>query len=388
MANTAAKAARRSPESQADFRTQLLAHKTHLIGELAGAIDNHFNNFMMAVTSYAEVELKKAPPTEKRNLEQLLRSAGNATHLIQKLLAFSRHRTPSPQRLQLNEVITGITELLQQLAGQQTDLVFSLQPDLRKIQADRVEMEELLLSLAVEARNSMSGKGQLSITTKSVELSWEDLQAEKKPGAYVMLAVYTPPDPSPNRSQRSKSGENGSRTEGGFAQATIEKIVRDAQGFTRAAGEPEQASNFNIYFPAAGDEVPATDEDLSPKSLSSSRTILVVDDDDAVRIPATEFLKMEGFKVLQAKNGPEAINIALQKRSPLDLLITDVVMPAMNGREIAKELVEMHPGLKVLYMSGDASEANQQSQDDVLQKPFRLDKLNEKIRSMLGEPRV
>jgi len=152
---------------------------------------------------------------------------------------------------------------------------------------------------------------------------------------------------------------------------------------------PGDGASFTVCFPALGAEAPKPqDQGASTKGTLAAKTILVVEDDDAVRVPAAEFLKMEGFKVLQAKTGLEAIHVALRNRSPIDLLITDIVMPEMNGREVAGKLHEMQPSLKVLYMSGDADKTavcagTEGSQDAVLQKPFRLNKLNDKIRDLL-----
>jgi two-component system cell cycle sensor histidine kinase/response regulator CckA len=392
MADAPAEPATRSRELQADLRTQLLAQKTDLIGELAGAVANQFNNIMMAITSYAELELKKAPPAGRRSLEQVLGNAARAASLIQKLLAFSRTRLPSQQLLHLNGLVTETTELLQQLVGEQIEVVLNLEPELQRIKADPAELEELLMSLAIHARNAMAGSGKLFISTKSVELDREALGANETlaPGEYVMLSVRDTGTSLAEQRSGSNSGKKGRDLRISMALAATNRIVKEAQGLMRVSSEPAYGTTFTLYLPALGKEASETEDDVSRKSSTVSRTILVVEDDDAVRVPAAEFLKMEGFKVLQAKSGAEAISIALQKRSPLDLLITDIVMPTMSGREVAKELVEMHPGLKVLYMSGDSSEAisasgQQPSQDEVLQKPFRLDKLNEKIRNLLGE---
>jgi len=383
MADVSARAVAPAREPKTDVQTQLLAQKTHLLSELAEAVDNQFNNIMMSVTSYAELELKKASPGARHSLEQVLSNAGRAAHLIQKLLTFSRIRTTAPQYVELNKVITGIAELLQQLLGEQSEVVLNLQPDRQRIKADPVELEELLLSLAVHARNAMSGRGRFSLSTSLVEPEQAATIEKLCPDKYVALSIChsglaNHVDCQPLAAQDLRIN---------LTMAAINRVVEEANGLIRISSGPEQGANFTIYFPAHEEDAPGEAQDTRDESLSTSSTILVVEDDDAVRIPTAEFLKMEGFKVLQAKTGPEAIKIALQKRSPLDLLITDIVMPTMSGREVAKELVEMHPGLKVLYMSGDATEApvaNRLVRDDVLQKPFRLDKLNEKIRALLG----
>src|SRR5579862_398192 len=378
MAEASAHAVARSRNLPADTQAELLRQRTYLISELAGAIDNQFNNIMMAVSSYAELELKKAPPAAKRSLEQVLQNAGQATYLIQKLLAFSRYRSPIPEVLQLNDVIRGLNDLLKELLGKRFELIVHLESDLPKIKADRIELEQLLLSMAIHFQNPNPSSGRLELrttwcSTDSAQLSPSEVIAADKCVTLSFCSSGTEP-PKP-------LGE-GSEFTPSLSLASIERIVKETRGLLRADSQSGKGTNLTIYFPAVESESSVTETMPSEKSLTGSRTILVVEDDDAVRIPATEFLKMEGFKVLQARSGAEAINIAQQKRAPVDLLITDIVMPVMSGREVARELAEMCPGLKVLYMSGDAHQA---SRDEVLQKPFRLDKLNEKIRSLLGE---
>jgi two-component system, cell cycle sensor histidine kinase and response regulator CckA len=168
----------------------------------------------------------------------------------------------------------------------------------------------------------------------------------------------------------------------------VNAVVKDAAGMVRFASEPAKGSSFKIYFPALPPDEPANRERKVPRSLPVARTILIVEDDDAVRVPTVELLKMEGLKVLQARTGEEAIQVVLQNRSTLDLLVTDIVMPKMTGHEVADKLLEMNPELKVLYMSGeDASAASLRNKgmSAVLRKPFRLEALKEKIHDLLGE---
>lgn len=375
MPDVSATAAARARELAADPRTEVLAQKNYLIAELAGAIDNQFNNLMMAISSHAEVELKKVSASGKRGLEQVLRNTGQATYLIQKLLAFSRHRASSPQTLQLSELVGGLADLLKQLAGEQIEVIFTLEPSLKTIKADAVQIEQLLVSLVICAKTAIADDAKLSIVTRPAEI----------PDKCVMLSV-SGFDP-----KALETAHNGS--DHGFgvtlARAAIDRIVREANGVLKLTRQPNQGAAFEVYFPAI-EEATSETQEIPEKSRPTARTILVVEDDDAVRVPAAEFLKMEGFKVLQAKTGPEAISIALQKRSPVDLLITDIVMPGMSGRKVAQELMEMFPGMQVLFMSGDVSgagspESHEASLNNLLQKPFRLDKLNEKIRDLLGE---
>jgi two-component system, cell cycle sensor histidine kinase and response regulator CckA len=384
MAEATGKAVARSRHVTADLQTQLLAQRTHLISELAGAIDNQFNNIMMAVSSYAELELKKAPPAARRSLEQVLKNAGQATYLIQKLLAFSRDRTPIAEALQINDVIRGLKDLLEELIGKDCELIVHLEADLPKIKADRIELEQLLLAMAIHAQKAKPGHEKLVLSTTYLPIDGVKLKAHEEMAADngVKLSLCISEEEQAEQGGQSSPSSGVQDSASSLTLAAIERIVRETNGVVRADNRSGKATNFTIYFPAVDRDNSASEAILPEKSLAGSRTILVVEDDDAVRIPATEFLKMEGFKVLQARSGAEAINIAQQKRAPVDLLITDIVMPVMSGREVARELAEMCPGIKVLYMSGDA---HQPSRDEVLQKPFRLDTLNEKIRSLLGD---
>lgn len=381
MADSSATAATRSREARPDVSNQSLAQKNHLISELANAVDNQFNNTMMAITSYAELELKKAPPSQKRSWEQVIQNAGRATCLIQKLLAISRSHASSPQLVQMNDVVADITSLFQQLVGEQIAVNFRLQPGLPHVKTDPLEFEQLLCWIAIHARTTILAPAHVTLATTSLDLAAEPGKTQQ---SYVMLSLC---DSQQNRSSMPEHADRRVAVQdgAGFELETINCIVEGMGGFVRTS--EQGAIDISVYLPAVEGEI-ANDSEIREKTLSGSKTILVVEDDDAVRIPAAELLKMEGFKVLQAKTGPEAINMAMQKRVSLDLLITDIMMPHMTGPDVARALLGMHPELKVLYMSGDPSAAGASGeglQNDLLQKPFRLDKLNEKIRTLLGE---
>jgi two-component system cell cycle sensor histidine kinase/response regulator CckA len=374
----------------ADIRTAQLVQKTELVSELAGAIANQFNNIMMAITGYAEVELKKAALNERRSLEQVLSNAARATLLVQKLLAFSRKQIPSPQPVELNAAITNISELLRQLVGEQVEVVVRLDPHVRRINADCGELEQLVLSLALNARNAMTEGGKLTVSTELVNLDegFVGTNGGAVSGKYAMLAICdTPAGRVPGKTTKDEGKQDLRISD---ALPAIRRIVEDAHGLIRISRERNVGTSFEIYFPAQGKDAAEGKKNTLPKNVEVAKTILVVEDDDAVRVPAAEFLMMEGFKVLQARTGAEALHVATQNRSQLDLLITDIVMPEMSGHEVAATLVEMHPELKVLYMSGDAagagfSEIARVQPSAILQKPFRLNKLKDKIHEVLGQ---
>src|SRR5208282_1059816 len=340
----------------ADLQPLLLAQKTELMGELTRATANQFNNIMMAITSYAELEMKKAPSSQRRSLEQVLSNAGRATALVQKLLAISRRQAPSPQPLDLNNVLTGISNLLEQLTGEHISVVYNFAPSIPMVNADPAEIEQAVLSLAINARNAMAKGGKLTVSTKLVDVKKESLEMGEieQPGKYVMLSMD---DTGYGRTTEELVGSHDQDARMNLSLAAVRGIVKNAGGWVWFKSEPGKGNSFNIYFPTLKQDAREYLERGSPRNVPVARTILVVEDDDAVRIPTSEFLKMEGFKVLQARTGDEAIHVVQQNRSRLDVLITDIVMPKMTGRQVAEKLLALHSDLKVLYMSGDADEA-------------------------------
>jgi two-component system cell cycle sensor histidine kinase/response regulator CckA len=383
-------AASSPPEFQADLRTLLLAQKTELIGEITRVTANEFNNTMMAITSYAELEMRNASPSQRRSLEQVLCNVGRATALVQKLLAFSSKTANSPQALDLNQVVSGIGNLLEQLTSERVSLVYKLEQSVPMISAELADVEQVALSLAIIARNAMGPGGELTISTQLVNFN-EPASAEAggaPQGEYVMLSIN---DTGCGILADAPADYSGLDLRVNLSLAAVRGVVKNAGGFVRVKSEPEKGSSFTIYFPALRRQIVERPKRALAGVAPVSRTLLVVEDDDAVRIPTSEFLKMEGFKVLQARTGEEAIHVAQQNRSPLDVLITDIVMPKMSGRQVAGKLVELHPNLKVLYMSGDTeaqpSQAGEPTAIVVLRKPFRLETLKDRIQGLLdSEP--
>ncbi|MGA2101691.1 MAG: response regulator [Candidatus Sulfotelmatobacter sp.] len=379
-----------SPATHADRATLLQSQKTELVGQLAGAMANQFNNIMMAITSYAELELKKATPDQKRNLEQVLSNTARATSLIQKLLAFTRKQSPTPCSLSLNAVVEDISRLLQPLVGEDIGVSVKLDPSVGSIVADPTEIEQLVLTLGMNARDALNLGGTLEVSTELLCLEpTPGTNEESEPsGQHAMLCVrYAPPSGTAKAESAIAGNQDLRMTQ---AIAAVRTIARERRGHLRVSTRPGQGTTFRVYFPASTAELAEPAKEVSiVNAASSTKTVLIVEDDDAVRNPAAEFLKMEGFKVLQARTGPEALRIVQESRSRLDLLITDIVMAGMHGTKVAEELHKTHPALKVLFMSGDvhvAAKATKGSRvDNLLQKPFRLNKLNDKIRELLGE---
>lgn len=378
-----------SPDPRTDL-TLLRAQKSELIAELTGVMANQFNNTMMAITGYAELEMKKLPVRERRSLEQIVSSAGRATALVQKLLAISRKHTSQPHPIDLNHVLTELAPLLEQFVGERVLVALNLNAHLARVEADPVELDEALLGLALAARSAMTDGGKMSISTKLDELNPGSTREGEKPGPYVVLSIEESISDGRNDAVEQQAQEASTyKFRVSLSLATVRGIVRHSGGFVRIGFEPEKGASVTVYFPALQAATGKGEAEGLPRKLPLARTILLVDDDDAVRIPASEFLKMEGFKVLQARTGEEALHVVQQNRSCVDVLITDVVMPKMNGHEVARQLVELQPGLKVLYMSGDADGARlphgTNYSQAALRKPFRLDALKDTIHELLGE---
>jgi two-component system cell cycle sensor histidine kinase/response regulator CckA len=378
--------------SLADPGALLQAQKTELVAQLAGAMSNQFNNIMMAITGYAELELKKASPQQKRSLEQILSNSARATKLIQKLLAFSRKQTPAPRKLAFNATVEDISQLLQPLVGEEINVTVNLDQAVGSVVADPIEIEQLVLSLGLNARDAMSSGGTLEVRTELLDLDPESFGKDELPeaGRFAMLSVQYASTGGKQEERLQPAGNQDLRI--AQAIAAVRGLVKERRGLFRASARPGQSTTFRVYFPALAAAPPSLHaESISVDTAASTKTILIVEDDDAVRNPAAEFLKMEGFKVLQARAGTEALRIVQESRSHVDLLVTDIVMAGMHGNEVAEELYKTHPALKVLYMSGDADKVAKVGKSGstrpraVLQKPFRLNKLNDKIREILGE---
>jgi CheY-like chemotaxis protein len=384
-------AATNSPELKTDLHILLLAQKTELMAEITRATANEFNNTMMAITSYAELEMRNASPSQRRSLERVLSNVGRATTLVQKLLAFSNRQAHPPQPLDLNQLIAGIGNLLEQLTGDHISLVYKVDKNIPPVLAEVAEIEQVALSLSIIARNAMRSGGELTISTSVVDIKNEsaDISDAESEGRYVALSVA---DTGSGAVADEPADNGGVDLRVNLSLAAVRGVVKNACGFVRIKREREKGSNFTIYLPA----LQQTSLEHSPPAhnriASASRTLLVVEDDDAVRIPTSEFLKMEGFKVLQARTGEEAIHVAQQNRSPLDVLITDIVMPKMTGQQVAAKLLELHSDLKVLYMSGDteaqALRLAQSTPNAILRKPFRLETLKDRIQELLGGEQV
>jgi PAS domain S-box-containing protein len=375
----------------------LQAQKMEAIGNLAGGIAHDFNNLLAAIMGYAEIIMMDFPANQPYHpyLQEIVKVANRGASLTRQLLAFSRKQIMQPRVFNLNEVVAEMDAMLRRLIGEDIDLVTILSPELEGVQADPAQIEQVIMNLAVNARDAMPTGGKLTIETANVHLDEAYAQAHHAvvPGPYVMLAMS---DSGSGMDAETKSRifepffttkELGKGT--GLGLATVYGIVKQSGGNIWIYSEPGQGTTFKIYLPrVVGDVESIKSEALPALHLPGSETILVVEDNDNLREVICKTLGKQGYVVLEAANGKDALQIFDNRTWPIDLLLVDVVLPQMSGAEVVKRLQEFDPNLKVLYMSGYTNNAivhHGVLDTDVafLQKPFKGTALLLKIRDVL-----
>jgi PAS domain S-box-containing protein len=373
------------------------SQKMQAIGQLAGGVAHDFNNLLTVVKGHIELILTNLPVNDPlfARLDQVQKAANRASSLTRQLLAFSRLQVLQPQILDLNGIVSGMIQMLSRIIGENIELIFRPGGILGRVKADAGQLEQVLLNLVVNARDAMPNGGQLTIETENVELddSYGQNHAVIKPGPYVMLAVSdTGCGMDPATQARIfepffTTKEPGKGT--GLGLATVYGVVKQSEGYIWVYSEPGQGTTFKIYLPLAADVVePAKPQPATPAVVRGSETILLVEDEESVRSLVADFLKSTGHTVLEASEGEEAIGLAESQGNRIDLLISDVVMPKMSGRELWNELRKRLPTLKVLFISGytdDSVVRHGVIDGDVafLQKPFTMRALAAKIREAL-----
>jgi two-component system cell cycle sensor histidine kinase/response regulator CckA len=377
------------------------AQKMEAIGRLAGGIAHDFNNLMTAITGYSELALLRmdgAPEAHRRDLEEIQKAADRATRLTRQLLAFSRKQVLQPVRIDLNEVVHDMEKMLERVIGDDVEVVTRFEPGLGGIEADRSQLEQVILNLAVNARDAMPEGGTLRIETANVDV---DGYSVADPGAvpagqYVVLTVA---DTGTGMDEATRARlfepffttkEVGKGT--GLGLATVYGIVKQSGGFITVDSEPGHGAVFRIYLARLAPSVAAIERGRAGAAPVGSETILLVEDDEAVREITVGILERNGYRVLAARDGVDALRELHDSGQHVDLLLTDVMMPRLNGSALADRLVSERPPLKVLFMSGYAEEAI--DNDGALrpgmafiQKPFTASTLAAKVRDVLdGRP--
>jgi CheY-like chemotaxis protein len=380
------------------------AQKMEAVGRLAGGIAHDFNNLLMVIQGYADLLADRLPAGDslRRNAEQIQKASQRAASLTQQLLAFSRKQILAPKVLNVHSVVADMEKMLRRLIGEDIHLETTSQKDLGLVKADRSQIEQVILNLAVNARDAMPGGGRITIETANVELdgSFTRVPQVLAPGKYVMLAVADNGTGMDAETQAHifepffTTKEKGKGT--GLGLATVYGIVKQSGGYVWVYSEPGHGATFKIYLPRIEDEAEESvaREPSGTQALprGSSEMVLLVEDEKGVRELAREYLETSGYRVLEAENGHVALELAAKHAGTIDVLVTDVVMPGIGGRELAERVAQIRPGIKILYMTGYTDRAIVhhgilETDAVLLQKPFTLGTLAAKLREiMTAEP--
>jgi PAS domain S-box-containing protein len=386
-----------------DLEEQLRqSQKMEAIGRLAGGVAHDFNNLLTAISGYCELLLMGLGNGDplRRICDEITKAADRAAELTRHLLAFSRKQVLQPKVLDLNAVVSAIDPMLRRLIGEDLELTIIPAPALGRVKADRVQIEQVLVNLAVNARDAMPRGGKLIIETADVELddAYVRRLVDARAGSYVMLAVS---DTGSGMDAETlahifepffTTKEPGKGT--GLGLSTVYGIVKQSGGYIFVYSEPDRGTTFKIYLPRVQEEVSLPDQnDVPAMPTTGWETVLLVEDEQPVRALVREILQRNGYAVLEAGHGMEALQISDRYLDPIHLMVTDVVMPGMSGCELAERLASRRPDTKVLYLSGYTDNAllNHDMMDPTiafLQKPFTTYALARKVREVLDTPKA
>jgi len=367
------------------------------VGRLAGGVAHDFNNLLTAIFGYSDLLAEELPADHpgREDLQEIRTAASRASALTRQLLAFSRQQVLQPIVLNLNDVVENIEKMLHRLLGEDVALEAHLAKDLGNVKADSGQLEQVMMNLAVNARDAMPTGGKLTIETANTDLdaSYAEQHQPVIPGSYVMLAVS---DTGTGMDEVTKTRafepffttkEPGQGT--GLGLATVYGIVKQSGGYVWVYSEPGEGTAFKIYLPRVDAPVEPVGRTPEPAvSVVGTETVLVAEDDELLRPLARELLGKLGYRVLEAKDSAEALAVARAHKGDIHLLVSDVVMPGGGGFQLAQQLVTERPRLKVLYMSGYTDEAVVrhgllERGLNYLQKPFTPAVLARRVRDVL-----
>ncbi|HRH45443.1 MAG TPA: ATP-binding protein, partial [Pyrinomonadaceae bacterium] len=365
----------------------------------AGGVAHDFNNMLTVINGYSQIisrQLKSEDPLHSK-IKEINKAGERAAVLTRQLLAFSRKQILQPKILDLNSIIFEIEKMLRRLIGENIEFKTILDSQPGRVKADPGQIEQTILNLVVNARDAMPEGGKLLIETKNIYLD-EDYVSQHigvKSGYYIMLAVS---DSGIGMDAETQSHifepfyttkEVGRGT--GLGLSTVYGIVRQSGGSIWVYSEPGKGTTFKVYLPRV-DEIPQEHKKttINTRSIKGTETILLVEDEEIVRNLTCEILESCGYEVFEAENGGSAFLICENYKQNIQLLITDVIMPYINGPELANRLLQIHPEMKVLYMSGYTDNAIVnlglfQEENNFIEKPFSPDKLRQKVRDILDE---
>jgi CheY-like chemotaxis protein len=369
------------------------------VGRLAGGIAHDFNNLLMVISGYSEFLLERLgdEPQLRGPAQEIASAAERASSLTRQLLAFSRKQMLAPRVVNLNDVATENVKMLTRMIGEDIDLVIAPSPDLWSVRADAGQIEQVIMNLAVNARDAMPSGGKLTIETSNVTLDedYARLHSPVRPGDYVMVAVSDTGAGMDTETQShifepffTTKGTKGT----GLGLSTVYGIVKQSGGYIWVYSEMGRGTTFKIYLPRVASTGEAVAQFAAPpefrKVEPGTETILLVEDEANLRYLARQYLEKQGYKVIEAADGAVAMQIAVAHEKIIHLLLTDVIMPGMNGRELAQRISEIRPNVKVLYMSGYTENViGHNGMLDagirLLQKPFNLRDLKSIVREVL-----
>jgi two-component system, cell cycle sensor histidine kinase and response regulator CckA len=379
------------------------SQKMQAVGQLAGGVAHDFNNLLTAMIGFCDLLLLRAPPGDPSfaDIMQIKQNANRAANLVRQLLAFSRQQTLQPRVLNITDVLYELRHLLERLIGENIKLEVVHARDLGLAKVDQGQLEQVIINLAVNARDAMPGGGVLTIRTANVRQEHECRRGheEMPAGDYLLIEVRDTGVGIPKKDLARvfdpffSTKELGSGT--GLGLSTVYGIVKQTGGFIFVNSAPGWGATFQIYLPryqAADSAMPARPDAAEPavaKDLTGHGTIMLVEDDDPVRIFGARALRNKGYRVIEAKSGEAALDLIRKTEENIDLLITDVVMPRMDGPGLVRGVRELHPEMKVIFISGYTEDAFRQRLDsdsglDFLPKPFSLKQLATKVRDVIG----
>jgi len=379
----------------------LEAQKMEAVGRLAGGVAHDFNNLLMVVRGHAMLLLNRmsSDNPRRREVSEIVRTTDQASSLTRQLLALGRKQVLKPRVLSLNTLVTQVSTLLPAVLGVNIDLVMDLDPGLGRVRADSSQIEQIIMNLVFNARDAMPRGGMLKINTANVTLNESRLRThpDLTPGPFVMLAVHDTGCGMDVETQShifepfftTKDSGKGS----GLGLAAVYGTVRQSGGCINVASRLGEGTSVEIYLPRVEEEIETVEmPPEQPAPPVGVETILVVEDDDAVRRMTREFLTIAGYTVVEARSAADAMNLLETEKTPIDLLLTDVVMPGMKGSELGQSLAKMDSSIRVLYMSAYTEDAVVSfgylgSTAAFIEKPFSPDELARKVREVLASPK-
>jgi nitrogen-specific signal transduction histidine kinase/CheY-like chemotaxis protein len=383
----------RDVTKQRELEEQLRqAQKLEAVGRIAGGVAHDFNNLLMGIEALsavlaAQIGAEDAKSEDVAEIRRLCRQGGQLTR---KLLAFSRQQVLAPEVLDLNTLVRDVGAFLTRVLGENIEQETRLTDELWPVRADSGQLEQVLVNLAVNARDAMPGGGRLTLETGTARVSSAEARAGELPGEYVRLVVSdTGEGMDPEIRQRifepfftTKPVGRGS----GLGLAIVYGIVRQSGGFIRVESTRGQGTRFEIFLPRHDERPPEQRRDwLGAPAQRCSETVLLVEDEITVRQSLKRLLEAQGYTVLEAGHGEMALDVAANHRGPIDVLVSDVVMPGMNGPDLARELATRRPAVRVLFISGyvELENVGDIGRAPLLEKPFRPAALLRKLRDVL-----